>query len=273
MNLWIREHFSKFFRGGEKLWSGKISSNKNTMTMMKNFFFFPIYKLHRYSRVKGRHYRKFAVCSLSSAALPGHRGLLQLPDEAAPSLQLPGDSLFWRRSGLHGAPEGGPHIHHGKVTNRNASQLMLTASVNNLLENMWAFSQLSWLSRAQGCSSLWDWCSALPTLAGAVFGSPWCMDISAQLQREIKELLQKYGKEKKVCSEKQMFSFVSRFRVLPCRRIYLFDLNLQYDLHTFLTKKWGLNIANVKMQTATAHSYALIQHKENSKADFKVRHT
>lgn len=32
-------------------------------------------------------------------------------------------------------------------------------------------------------------------------------------------------------------------------------------------------MANVKMQTAMAHSYALIQHKENSKADFKVRHT
>lgn len=54
--------------------------------------------------VERGHYREFAVCVMSSAAVCSGSGLLQLPNETAPSLQLSGHSLLRRRPGLSGSP-------------------------------------------------------------------------------------------------------------------------------------------------------------------------
>lgn len=68
-----------------------------------------------------------------------------------------------------------------------------------------------------------------------------------------------------------MFSSVSCFRILP----YLLNLNLQYDLHVFLPMQkthalvWIMSIAK---QQWCIYMF-LIQYKEKSKADFKVRYT
>lgn len=62
---------------------------------------------------EGGHHRVAAVGLLPAAALRRGPGLLLLPHEAAPPLQLPGHPLLRRRPGLPRPAEGRPHLHHG----------------------------------------------------------------------------------------------------------------------------------------------------------------
>lgn len=62
---------------------------------------------------RGNHW-EFIGGGLPSAALTGHPGLLQLPHEAAPSLQLPRHTLLRWRPGLCGPAPGGSQLHNGR---------------------------------------------------------------------------------------------------------------------------------------------------------------
>lgn len=71
---------------------------------------------------RGDHW-ELAGSGLPAPALAGHPGLLQLPDETAASLQLPGYTLLRRRPGLRGPAERGSQLHHGMRANRAESCL------------------------------------------------------------------------------------------------------------------------------------------------------
>lgn len=215
-------------------------------------FFFPsICKLHRYSRVKGRHYRKFASCSLSSPALPGYWSMLQLPHEAASPFQLPGDSLFWRCSGLLRAAEGGTHIHHGKIPIDCFPVIVLTASEN-----------------AQGYRSLLDWCLSY---AGKVHS------VKSLTQGHLcpaQSLKGGFKREIMLGTTNIQFCGITtkRFALWKDR---LIQLKFAVGLVCISSKKCNRALtwlmSRSKLQWTSLMLF--IQHKGNPKADFKVRHT
>lgn len=109
--------------------------------------------------VEGGHHRVAALGLLPAPAVRRGPGVLLLPDEAAPPVQLPWHPIVRRRPGLQRPAEGCPRLHHGGSAWRSGESRRgdKNATFDSLHWVFWSFSGCwALLTRKKGaccCSS------------------------------------------------------------------------------------------------------------------------